>query len=287
MNVDTSELQREYGDQDDWPNEVNVHKYERMASTALGIGLITIGGLRRGLIGAAVSLLGAGLMHRGATGHCSLYSALRVSTAHGPRAPSASVAHGRGVKIKKTVTIRLSPSRVYRFWRALDNLPIFMHGLDSVTVLDDGRSHWCARGPAGKTVEWDAQIINDVENEVIAWRSLPDSQVHNAGSVRFERALGGHGTLVTVTMEYDPPAGLLGALAARLLGADPERQVEDDLRRLKALLESGEVPHLGAEWRGRLGEVPDLEQARELLGQDAADDVAELPVDAGVDRDVH
>lgn len=263
----TQAQHREQGssDSDRWPDEINVHPIERMFSTGLGMSFALLGLLRRGILGAGMGTLGAALIHRGMTGHCPLYSSLRISTAYGVRAPSASVPHGRGIKIKHTLTIHQPPAQVYRFWRELENLPKFMRHLESVTALEGGRSRWRAKGPADSVVAWDAEIINDVENELIAWRSLPGSQIPNAGSVRFQPALGELGTLVTVTLEYDPPAGLIGAAIARLLGADPDAQVREDLHNLKVLLEGGEAPAVGAQWRGRLSEFPDLESAREVL----------------------
>jgi uncharacterized membrane protein len=273
--ADTVTPPRGYEDREDWPDEVNVHRSERTASSAVGAALVVLAGLRRGLVGLGIGLIGGMLMQRGATGHCHLYSALRVSTAHGRRGPSASVPHNQGVKVKRSLAMKAEPAEVYAFWRRLENLPIVMHRIESVTPLSEGRSQWRARGPLRSVVEWTATIINEVEGELIAWRTLEGSQVHHAGSVRFERSLGGNGTLVTVTMEYDPPAGLLGAFAARVIGVDPARQLDEDLHRLKMLLEAGTVPQPGAERRGRLADAPDLESAREILAEDAAEDSAE------------
>lgn len=229
-------------DREDWPTEVNVHPVERRISRGLGLGLMAIGGLRRGLVGMGVGSLGAALLYRGTTGQCPAYRALKISTAHGRRGPAASVAHGQGVKLRRSVVIESrSPAEVYKFWRTLANLPIVLHGVDEVIELPDGHSHWRARGPFGVAVEWEAAIINDVEGELIAWRTLAGSKLHHAGSLRFSPAIGGSGTLVTWTMEYAAPAGLLGAFVARLLGADPERAVERALHRLKLLLTAGDV----------------------------------------------
>lgn len=258
----------------DWPDEVNVHPIERRVSRAVGGALVVIAALRRGLVGLGMGLAGAALIERAATGHSRLYTALRISTAHGKRGPAASVPHGQGIRVRRSLTIRRAPAEVYGFWRRLDTLPIFMHHIDEVMVLGGGRSHWRARGPLGSTIEWEATIINEIEDKLIAWRSLPDSQIHHAGSVRFDPTLGGKGTLVTVTMEYDPPAGLIGALVARLLGADPQRQLEDDLRRLKTLLEAGE-PDLV--WQGLRG--PDADEARGAIGDDSTDDAADDAAD--------
>jgi uncharacterized membrane protein len=115
-----------------------------------------------------------------------------------------------------------------------------MDHLESVTILDENRSHWVAKGPAGTKVEWDATIHNEIENELIAWRSLPGADVDNAGSVHF--TLSGNGTEVRVVLSYDPPAGKVGAAVAKLLGEEPSQQVEEDLRRFKQVIEASETP---------------------------------------------
>jgi len=147
----------------------------------------------------------------------------------------------QGVHAKASCIVNRSPEEVYRFWRSFENLPRFMKHLESVHDKGDGRSHWVAKGPAGTTVEWDATIIADVPNEVITWRSLEDSDVDNAGAVRFEEAPGGRGTIVKVNIQYNPPAGVIGATIAKLFGEEPEQQLDDDLRRFKQVLEVGEV----------------------------------------------
>jgi uncharacterized membrane protein len=131
---------------------------------------------------------------------------------------------------------------VYQFWRTLENLPLFMAHLERVTDLGGGRSHWVARGPAGVRVEWDAEIINDVENQVIAWRSLPGADVDSAGSVNFDAMRAGQSTQVTVRLQYAPPAGRAGGWVATLFGREPSQTIREDLRRLKQLMEAGEVP---------------------------------------------
>ena len=135
---------------------------------------------------------------------------------------------------------------VYRFWRHLENLPQFMTHLDRVTEAPDGTSHWVTSGPAGLAVEWDAEIINEVENKLLAWRSLPGSDVVSAGSVNFDAARGGRSTQVSVHLQYAPPAGKAGALVASLFGREPSQTVREDLRHLKQLLEAGEVPRATA-----------------------------------------
>ena len=144
-------------------------------------------------------------------------------------------------QVTRSITINRSPDDVYRFWRRLDNLPQFMKHLESVEVIDEQRSHWKANGPADRTVEWDAVITDDRPNELIAWQAEDGADVYNEGTVRFREAPGGRGTEVTVDLRYDPPGGAAGVAVAKLLHREPGQQVYDDLRRLKQVLELGEV----------------------------------------------
>ena len=145
------------------------------------------------------------------------------------------------MKVKKVVTIDRSPDELYTFWHNFENLPRFMRHLEAVQVTGDTRSHWKVKGPADKSVEWDAEITEDIPNELIAWRSLEGADVPNSGTVRFTPATGGRGTWVHVELEYDPPGGKLGALVAKIFGEEPEKQVYDDLRAFKQVMELGEV----------------------------------------------
>jgi uncharacterized membrane protein len=141
---------------------------------------------------------------------------------------------------------------VYRFWRNFENLPRFMDHLEAVTVIDETRSHWVAKAPVGTRVEWDAVIHNEIEEELIAWRSLPGSDVSNAGSVHFSPVGDGNRTEVSVVLSYEPPAGKVGAAVAKLLGEEPATQVEDDLRRFKQVLEAAEAPGNSRQPAGRM-----------------------------------
>jgi len=127
-----------------------------------------------------------------------------------------------------------------------------MRHLQSVQILGENRSRWTARGPLGKNVSWDAEVINDKPNELIAWRSVEGSDIHNAGSVRFRPGPNGRGTEVTVELNYEPPAGMVGATIARLFGESPEVQVREDLRRFKQLMEAGEIPTVEGQTSGRI-----------------------------------
>ena len=217
----------------------NVGEAERWLSL-VGGGLLALDGLRRRSLGGLVEAgAGASLLWRGATGHCQVYAALGVNTAcHNP---AASVSAGRGVKVVKAITINRPADELYRFWRNFENLPRFMRHLESVKV-EGNRSHWVARAPAGFTVSWDAEIINAQVNTLIAWRSLEGSQVSTAGSVHFSPAPGNRGTEVRVTLKYDPPAGKLGSMIAKLFGEEPGQQIDEDLRCFKQLTEAGEIP---------------------------------------------
>lgn len=155
---------------------------------------------------------------------------------------AASVPDHRGMKVVKTVTINRPVEELYRFWRDLTNLPKFMKHLKEVTVLDRRTSHWEVKGPAGMVAKWEAEIINDHENELIAWRSRDGSEIANAGSVRFKRSPSGRGTEVAVALEYVPPGGKMGRLIAKWIGGEPEQQISEDLRRFKWIMETGEIP---------------------------------------------
>lgn len=233
---------------------VNVGQVERWASS-IGGGALALYGLTRGSLGGiALAIVGGALVQRGVTGHCNLYETMNYSTA-GETAPrssaNVSVRGERGIKVEKSVTINRPQEELFRFWRNFENLPRFMNHLESVKVTGGDRSHWVAKAPAGTTVEWDAEIYNEKENELIAWRSLEGSDVDNAGSVRFEAAPAGRGTVVRVVLKYDPPGGTLGAAVARLFGENPEQQIDDDLRRFKQVMESGEIATTAGQPSGR------------------------------------
>ncbi len=231
----------------------NVSNPERWLSVVAGSAVAAYGLTRRSISGLVLAGLGGALMWRGASGHCPLYEAMGVSTADETDGDgrAVSVPYGRGIRVEKSVTIDARPEQLYLFWHDFTNLPRFMDHLESVEKLDGGRSHWKTKGPAGTKAEWDAEIINDVPFELIGWRSVEGSQVDNAGSVHFTPAAGGRGTTVRVLLRYDPPGGVLGAAVARVFGEDPELQVQEDLRRLKQILETGETPTIDGQPTGR------------------------------------
>jgi uncharacterized membrane protein len=219
---------------------VNVGNTERLVSGIAGAALVLLA-LRRKRLRGILLPIGGNLITRAVSGRCPINRALGRNTAQADRtSPVSSVARGEGIKVERSITVNRPPAEVYRFWRRLENLPRFMDHLESVTVIDENRSHWVAKAPAGTKVEWDASIHNEIEDELIAWRSLPGSDIDNAGSVHFTPAE--NGTEVRVVLSYDPPAGRVGAAVAKLLGEEPGHQVEDDLRRFKQVMESSKTP---------------------------------------------
>lgn len=188
-------------------------------------------------------LAGGALLYRGITGDSLFYRIMNITRARG-RLKS-------GIRVERSVTIARPVEDVYAIWRNLENLPGFMHNLKQVTRRDDGTSHWVAEAPLGTTVEWDAAIVEDAPNEKIAWRSTPGSQIENAGVVMFKPAPGGRGTEVRVHLEYKAPGGSAGAALAKILGDEPDIQIREDLRRLKMLMESGQIITVKGQTSGR------------------------------------
>jgi uncharacterized membrane protein len=218
----------------------NVSRAERWASVAIGVGLLLGGLARRDRAGALAGAVGSAMLFRGTSGHCPVNAAIGRNTALADT--RGALGGRRGIHVKESITIGRPLDELYRFWRNLENLPRFMEHLEVVQVTGPDQSHWVAKGPAGRSVEWDAEIINEVENQVIGWRSLPGSTVTSAGSVNFDDAGPERGTRLTVHLQYDPPGGRVGALFAKLFGEEPSQQIREDLRRLKQLLEAGQAP---------------------------------------------
>lgn len=210
----------------------NVGQAERVISV-VGGGLLFLEGLReRSFGGLILAAIGGACVYRGATGTCSMYKALGINTAE-----DDDRGVQQGIKIEKSVVISAPREKLYQFWRQLENLPVIMTHVVSVEKLDGKRSRWTAKGPLDQYFTWEAEIINERNNELIAWESLPDSAVSTAGSVHFEDAGNGQ-TLLRVNFQYLPPAGKLGAAVAKMLGEDPATQVMRDLMQFKHSMES-------------------------------------------------
>jgi uncharacterized membrane protein len=212
---------------------VNVGAKERKASVAGGAALAATGAAalakRRFLPGIAMLAAGGMLVYRGKTGHCNLYQAIGISTATD------------AVTMEKTVTVNRPKREVYDYWRRLENLPSFMKHVDSVRPTGAKSSHWKASGPGGVELEWDAEITSEKPGEEISWRTVDGAEVENSGSVEFHDAPGGRGTEVHVTISFRPPGGAAGKMAATLGNFVTSQFLEEDLKRFKQVLETGEI----------------------------------------------
>ena len=210
---------------------------DRLA-TALGGAALIVWGARklteRQAMGAALATTGAGLIWRSTR---SDSTSVRLSGA-------------RGTIVEESFAINRAPEELYEFWRTLELLPLIMPQLQSVETVGHRRSHWVAKGPARWPTEWYADIINEIPNELIGWRTIEGSDLVCAGSIRFEAGLPGRGTLVRVKLQYDPPGGKLGAAIAWVFGADPATVIREGLRRFKQLMETGEIPTTEGQPRG-------------------------------------
>jgi uncharacterized membrane protein len=236
-------------------SEMNVAQAERWASAIGGAAMAAYGLKRlkeeRSTAGAVLAAAGSALIYRSATGFCPVYAAAGINTADDRDDTREALGGSAGVHVEQAVTINRPPAELYEFWRRFDELPRFMDHLVSVRPADRRFSHWVAKAPAGRTVAWDAEVINDVPGELIGWRTLPGADVVSAGSVRFKPAPGGRGTEVHVHLQYAPPAGKAGATVAWLLGYEPSQTIREDLRRFKQLMETGEVPTTAGQPRGK------------------------------------
>ncbi len=215
---------------------------EHWLALGAGASLLFAGVSRRSTLGACLLISSAPFLYRGITGR---WPDVLNGSAQADGTESA-LGGDYGIHVRESVRLEVPVADVYRFWRRLEHLPQFMAHLDRVCEGADGTSHWVTSGPAGLAVEWDAEVINEVENKVLAWRSLPGSAVASAGSVRFDPARGGRSTQVSVHLQYAPPFGKAGALFASLFGREPSQTVREDLRHFKQLLEAGEIPRAAA-----------------------------------------
>jgi len=202
---------------------------ERWASIIGGGAMVLSGLSQRSLRGVLTALAGGGLIYQGANQKSTI------------KQVESAIGLDQAIRVEKTVTINRPAAELYSFWRDFENLPKFMKHLQSVVVKDDRHSHWVASAPMGQSIEWDAVIMNDEPNHLIAWASEEGADVENSGFVRFKPATGDRGTEVKVVMEYNPPGGALAAAIAKLFGEEPEQQIGDELNRFKQLMEAGEI----------------------------------------------
>ena len=173
---------------------------------------------------------------------------LNRGTRRGTRAIDDS---GDAIRVRKSVNVNQSPEACYRFWRDFGHFPQFMRHVDEIRMLDATRSHWKVRAPLGRHVEWTAELASDVPSQQLGWRTLPGAEIDHAGVVRFVPAVGDRGTTVEVDLSYRAPLGKAGSRIAKLFGEEPSQQIEDDLRRFKQLIETGEIPTTTGQPTGR------------------------------------
>jgi len=215
---------------------INVGNTERIIS-ALGGAALAVMGLRdmKSPAGMSMFLSGGFLLFRGISGYCPVNNAIGRNTAHKQGSP---------VEVNTTVSINKPRSEVYSFWRRLENLPQFMRHLEKVEELDQTKSRWTAKGPAGiGSVTWEAEILEDHQNEFLSWTSIPGSAVDNTGQVRFIDTP--NGTDIRVQIAYRLPAGDVGSMAAKLFSPMAAKMLRDDIRDLKNIMETGEASPRG------------------------------------------
>jgi uncharacterized membrane protein len=239
-----------------WPgevdqNKINVGEYERIGSVITGTVFTLYGLTRKSWLARPLALIGGYLLQRGLSGTCTLYEMFKINTARQGGNTNATVHANRAIKVKRAVTINKPVAELYSFWRNFENLPQVMEHLEAVTVLDDTRSHWVAKAPAGTKIEWDAEVFREKENESISWKSVEGAAVPNAGTVQFTDLGQERGTEVLVELDYEPPAGVIGAAFAKLFSEEPNQQVQEDLRHFKQKMEAGEIPTTQGQPSGR------------------------------------
>jgi uncharacterized membrane protein len=217
--------------------QIGISDAERWGAVAAAALLVGYGATKRSMPGYLIAMAATPLAYRAIAGRWPSMMTPAVASDDTREA----LAGPRGINVRESIRVEKPIEEVYRFWRRFENLASFMTHLESVTDLGNGRSHWVAKGPARMRVEWDAEIINEVEPQVIGWRSLPGADVVTAGSVNFRQARAGRETQIDVNLQYAPPAGKVGSYAAMLFGREPSQMIREDLRRLKQILEAGEV----------------------------------------------
>ncbi len=219
--------------------------WSRVAGDAMDLGLLAYAGRRSGgerrdgmrgeMRGRRVALASALVAGITVLDMLAAYDNQRVTRAGQREAPGS-------IRVRKSLNINRTPEECYRFWRNFENFPSFMQHVDEVHSIDATRSHWKVRAPLGQHVEWTAELASDVPSQQLGWRTLEGSGIDHAGVVRFAPGIGGRGTRVQVDLSYRAPLGKAGAQLAKLFGEEPSQQIEEDLRRFKQLIETGEIP---------------------------------------------
>ena len=230
---------------------VNVGKAERIISALGGAAISAIGLSRKTPLGIGLAVAGGYLIYRGASGNCPINSVIGRN--------SAASNEGETVEIVEYITVNKPRHEVYNFWRKLSNLPLFMKHIEEVTELDEYKSSWRAQIPGNVgTISWEAEIIEQEQNVLLAWRSLPGATVDNAGRVEFKDAPGDQGTEVRAIISYRAPAGAIGKQLASLLNPVFGKIIKEDIRGFKQYLETGELPTNSGQPTGKRKRKDDL-----------------------------
>lgn len=212
---------------------INVGQNERMISVGLGAFLLSSGFnnlTRHPIKGLMRTLVGGVLLYRGVSGHCPFYAGI---------GKTKGVTHTQAINIRTGLIVNKSKNEVYAFWRKLENLPLFMKHLSTVTEIDAKHSHWEAEVPGGiGKIKWNAEIVKEEDGQLIGWQSIPNSTINNAGKVTFKEALGGEGTELEVVISYHPPAGDIGAGLAKSLNPIFEKMIRQDIMNFKEYIET-------------------------------------------------
>lgn len=229
------------------PTRVNVGPIERGLSLVTGMGLLSYVMTHRPRMSIPLALEAGYMLYRGATGHDLIYQMLEISR--------VGENGQKGIQVERAITVNRPRDQLFRIWRNFENLPRFMKHLKSVRVDPDSkgrRSHWVAMAPMGLKIDWDSEIVEERENELLAWRSVSGLTVQSMGRVEFKDAPAGRGTILHVSMQYNPPAGSMGAAFARLFGEEPGQQIREDLRHFKQIMEAGEMATVEGQPSGRI-----------------------------------
>jgi uncharacterized membrane protein len=198
----------------------------RLLTGAAGSALLVFALRNRGVFGLLSAVAGGTLLTRTAT--------------NVPLAQWVGATGGNAIPVHKTLRVNAPVDQVFQLLARYENFPLFMRNVRHVHAHPDGRSHWIVAGPAGVSVEWDAVTTRLEPNRMLAWHTASNAAVRHAGSIRFEPHNGG--TRLEIQLTYNPPGGALGHVVARLFGADPKTELDEDLLRLKSFLESGKPP---------------------------------------------
>lgn len=241
----------------DTPRSVmNLSANGRTMSLVGGIALLTFALLQRNKLSLPAFLGGLGLLYHSTTGNSPINSVLNRNTAVNSNSQSVSVPHEQGIHVERAITIDRPVEDLYNFWRDPANMPQVMGYVESIEPIGKNRTHWTIKSPVGgMKVEFDSEIYTDTPNEVISWRSLPGSQVQNAGSVRFKPAPAGRGTEVHLKVEFVPPGSPLAQVVLKLFGDVPNQFFAQSLRELKQMMETGEKATTEGQTSGRKDEV--------------------------------